>query len=174
MTATTETTKSKEHLLDWLRDAYAMEIQAQELLEKQLNRLENYPTLAMRLREHLEETKDQAQQIEGCIKMLDADTSMVKNALGKISANLTGMAAIFSSDEILKSSIASAAFEEYEVASYKILIAAAEHAGEVKIANICRAILLQEEAMAAWLKTHIPQLTTDFLVRDELDVKAKV
>lgn len=174
MARSVDHTKSKEHLLDWLRDAYAMELQAEELLEKQLNRVENYPTLSMRLREHLEETKDQARQIESCIKMLDSDTSMVKNALGKLSGNLTGMAAIFSSDEILKSSIASAAFEEYEIASYKILIAAAEHAGEIKIANICRSILLQEEAMAAWLKTHIPELTTNFLVRDELDVKAKV
>lgn len=166
-------TQSKEHLLVWLRDAYAMELQSQEFLEKQLNRVENYPTLSLRLREHLEETKDQAQQIENCIKMLDADTSMVKNALGKISGNLTGMAAVFSSDEILKSSIASAAFEEYEIASYKILIAAAEHANEAKISNICRAILLQEEAMAAWLNTHIPGLAMDFLVRSELDMEAR-
>lgn len=30
----------REHLEDWLRDAYAMERQAQTLLESQLNRLE--------------------------------------------------------------------------------------------------------------------------------------
>lgn len=167
-------TESKEHLLDWLKDAYAMEIQAQELLEGQLNRVENYPTLSVRVKEHLQETKEQARQLERCIKMLDSDTSGVKNALGKISGNLTAMAAIFASDEVLKSSIASAAFEEYEIASYKILIAAAEHAGEMEIANICRGNLLQEEAMAAWLNMHIPKLATDFLVRDETGIKAKV
>jgi len=167
-------TESKEHLLHWLRDAYAMEIQARELLEGQLSRVENYPTLSVRLKDHLEETKEQARQLERCIKMLDSDTSGVKNALGKITGNLTAMAAIFSSDEVLKSSIASAAFEEYEIASYKILIAAAEHAGQSEIANICKGNLLQEEAMAAWLNTHIPKLATDFLVRDETGIKAKV
>ena len=36
---------SRDNLTAWLRDAYAMENQAIEILEKQANRLEHYPEL---------------------------------------------------------------------------------------------------------------------------------
>jgi ferritin-like metal-binding protein YciE len=36
---------SRENLTAWLRDAYAMENQAIEILEKQASRLEHYPEL---------------------------------------------------------------------------------------------------------------------------------
>ena len=36
-------TTPRDNLISWLRDAYAMEGQAIELLETQIQRLENYP-----------------------------------------------------------------------------------------------------------------------------------
>ena len=55
-------TTARENLSNWLRDAYAMEGQAIELLEAQINRLEGYPEALPRLRSHLNETR--AQQIQ--------------------------------------------------------------------------------------------------------------
>ena len=49
-------TTARENLSNWLRDAYAMEGQAIELLEAQINRLEGYPEALPRLRSHLNET----------------------------------------------------------------------------------------------------------------------
>ncbi len=43
----------QDHLLDWLRDAHAMEEQAITMLEAQASRLENYPALRRRVQEHL-------------------------------------------------------------------------------------------------------------------------
>ena len=39
------TTSAKDHLLDWLRDAHAMEEQAEHMLRSQSSRLEHYPQL---------------------------------------------------------------------------------------------------------------------------------
>jgi ferritin-like metal-binding protein YciE len=48
---------AREWLIQWLRDAHAMEEQAETMLSGQLSRLENYPELSRRIQQHLDETK---------------------------------------------------------------------------------------------------------------------
>ena len=42
-------TRAEENLNDWLRDAHAMEQQAEKMLEATSSRLENYPELRERM-----------------------------------------------------------------------------------------------------------------------------
>ena len=44
----------QENLLDWLRDAHAMEQQAEQMLKAQSKRLEHYPQLKARIDQHIE------------------------------------------------------------------------------------------------------------------------
>lgn len=164
----------KEHLVAWLKDAYAMEKQAIELLTRQSGRIENYPELTARLKQHLEETRWQADQIEQCLNRLGSDTSSLKSGVGILSGNMKSMGMMFADDEVIKDSMASAVFEHFEITNYKILIAAAEHAGEPEIARVCGAICSQEEAMADWLDEHIPETTMAYLSRDSIGMEAKV
>ena len=53
-------TVSRENLTTWLRDAYAMENQAIEILKKQVSRLEHYPELRAKVSSHLDESHRQA------------------------------------------------------------------------------------------------------------------
>jgi Uncharacterized protein conserved in bacteria len=46
-----------EHYHDWLRDAHAMEKQAESMLESMASRIENYPDLRARIEQHSNETK---------------------------------------------------------------------------------------------------------------------
>ena len=46
-----------EHYHDWLRDAHAMEKQAESMLESMASRIDNYPELRARIEQHLSETK---------------------------------------------------------------------------------------------------------------------
>ncbi len=46
-----------EHYHDWLRDAHAMEKQAESMLESMASRIDNYPELRARIEQHLNETK---------------------------------------------------------------------------------------------------------------------
>ena len=62
--------KPNEHLLDCLRDAYAMEKQAESMLKAQSFRLEHYPELRQRMNQHLEETLCQQALLEGCLDRL--------------------------------------------------------------------------------------------------------
>ena len=49
-----------KYLEDWLRDAHAMEKQAEEMLKAQAKRIEHYPALSARIDQHLHETEHQA------------------------------------------------------------------------------------------------------------------
>ncbi|EFD6852775.1 ferritin-like domain-containing protein, partial [Escherichia coli] len=52
-----------EHYHDWLRDAHAMEKQAEKMLESMASRIENYPELRSRIEQHISETKNQLSQL---------------------------------------------------------------------------------------------------------------
>lgn len=86
--------------------------------------------------------------------------------MGKMAALGQAVGGMTASDEIVKGAMAGYVFEHFEIASYTALIAAAKTAGDPETARVCEQILVQEEAMADWLATHLPELTEEFLVRD--------
>ncbi|HEX5079377.1 MAG TPA: ferritin-like domain-containing protein [Geminicoccaceae bacterium] len=166
-------TTPRDNLAAWLRDAYAMEGQAIELLESQIERLENYPQAQPRLREHLEETKAQQVAVEQCLERLGESPSSLKEATMRLGANVQGMLHGFAGDEVLKHALGSHAFEHFEAGSYRSLSVAAEAAGEPQIAQTCKRLMEQEQAMAAWVWEQIPALTSAFVERDATGGPAK-
>ena len=162
-------TESREWLVQWLRDAHAMEEQAETMLSGQLSRLDSYPELSERIRSHLEETKEQARRLKTCLDGLGEGSSMLKDAGGKLTATAQSISGVFAGDEVMKGSLASYTFEHMEIASYTILIAAANAAGEAEIARVCEQNLREEETMAEWLKSNLPQVTEQFLARADAD-----
>ncbi|MCT8266294.1 ferritin-like domain-containing protein [Afifella sp. JA880] len=154
-----------ENLVAWLRDAHAMEKQAETMLNAQSSRIENYPEVKKRIEEHLKETQSQAERIEGCLKSLGASSSGMKDMGGKTTAMMQGLGGMFTSDEVIKGAMASYAFEHFEISAYTALVAAAEELGETQVADTCREILKEEEAMASWLAEHLPGVTKAYLER---------
>ena len=163
----------KENLAAWLRDAHAMEGQAETLLQTQIDRLKNYPEALPRLKSHLQETQDQRAALERCLKQLGEDTSTLKDSAMKVAANLQGMMHAMSSDEVLKNTLASAAFEQFEAASYRMLVTAAQIAGEPQIAKTCETIMEQEVSMADWVWGQLSPMTEKYLSLDMADAEAK-
>ena len=164
----------RENLLDWLRDAHAMEQQAEQMLRAQASRIEHYPIVKARIVQHLEETLGQQALLKACIERLGGSTSIMKDTLGRMMAFGQAAGGMTNSDEIVKGAISSYVFENLEIATYTSLIAAAKTVGDVETQRTCEQILPQEQAMAAWILAHLPQLTEEFLVRDATpDVEAK-
>src|SRR5918998_1082082 len=117
---------AEERLMEWLRDAHAAEEQAETMLSGVAGRIENYPQLKARLEQHLQETKRHAELVRGCIERRGGSTSMIKDAGAKMIAMGQAMSGMFVGDEVMKGTIANAAFEAMEISSYRILIATAE------------------------------------------------
>lgn len=163
----------KENLVAWLRDAHAMEGQAETLLKTQIDRLENYPEAMPRLQSHLAETQQQRRSVEQCLKDLGEDTSTLKDSAMKLAANMQGMMHAMSSDEVLKNVLASAAFEQFEAATYRMLATAAQIAGEPKIAQTCETIMEQEVSMADWVWCQLSPITEKYMELDMANADAK-
>jgi len=164
----------REHLLDWLRDAHAMEQQAGQMLKAQASRIDNYPKMKARIEQHLEETLGQQKLLEGCLERLGGSPSAIKDTMGMMAAAGQAISGMFASDEIVKGAMASYVFEHMEIASYNTLIAAARQAGDAETQRVCEQILAQEEAMAQWVMDNLPEVTQTFMARDATDgVEAK-
>ncbi|MFP3343299.1 DUF892 family protein [Halomonas sp. SIMBA_159] len=163
-----------KYLEDWLRDAHAMEKQAEEMLKAQAKRIEHYPALSARIEQHLHETEHQAEKLERVMNELGIDTSAMKDMGGKLTAFGQSIGGMMAGDEVVKGGIASYAFECFEIASYKALIASAEQANQPEVVRVCREILQEERAMAEWLDQHLDETTRSFLTRAaDNDVQVK-
>lgn len=159
------TSAENEHVIDWLRDAHAMEQQAESMLNSLAGRLDHYPDLRSRIVEHIEETRWQRGQLERCLTRLGSSQSTVKDMGAKLIAFGQGLSGMVVSDEVVKGAMSSYVFENMEIASYTILIAAADAVGDVETRTVCEQILAQERAMAAWLLERLPATTATFLTR---------
>lgn len=73
---------------------------------------------------------------------------------------------MLASDEVMKGVLASYTFEHLEIASYRMLIQAAKHAGDDETKRVCEGILEQEIAMAKWLEDHMDAITEKFLEQE--------
>lgn len=155
---------AREHFLDWLRDAHAMEEQAETMMSTLSARLEHYPALKQRIDLHIEETREQARMLQTCLTRYDTDNSTMKDMTGKVMASVHGMATMFASDEVIKGGLMSYAFEHFEIATYNTLIAGARALGDQESLQVFETILLQERAMADWLAEHLPETTMSYLL----------
>ncbi|EDV0966415.1 ferritin-like domain-containing protein [Salmonella enterica subsp. enterica serovar Bredeney] len=163
-----------EHYHDWLRDAHAMEKQAESMLESMASRIENYPDIKARIEQHISETKHQITMLEEVLDRNGISRSVLKDSMSKMAAMGQSIGGMFPSDEIVKGSISGYVFEQFEIACYTSLLAAAKKAGDTASIPTIEAILKEEMQMADWLIKHILQTTEQFLLRSEADgVEAK-
>jgi len=163
-----------EHYHDWLRDAHAMEKQAESMLESMASRIDNYPDVRARIEQHITETKQQITVLEEILDRNDISRSMLKVSMSKMMAFGQSVGGMVTSDEIVKGSISGYVFEQFEIACYTSLLAAAKKAGDMASVPAIESILAEEQRKADWLIQHIPDTTEQFLLRSDADgVEAK-
>jgi len=146
-----------------LRDAHAVEHQALALMDRQLDRLKNYPEVETRMRAHRLETEHQIERLDHILEKLGENHSGLKDAALSVSGNLAALAHTLAGDEILKNSFANFAFENFEAASYKALITVADHGGFADAIPLLRETLDEELAMAQFCDEVLPRVTRRFL-----------
>ena len=166
-----ETNRINEELDQWLRNAHAMEEQAEKMLEAQSSRIENYPELAAGVNRHLAETRRQKERLEQCLDRRGTSSSSMKDVAAKFTAMMQGVGGSMAADEVVKGAMASYTFEHFEISAYRALIAAAELAGDSETARVCTEICREEEAMADQLAGLLPQVATTYLQRSAREME---
>ena len=155
-----------------LKNAHALEKQATQLLERQLERIENYPEVEAVLRTHLRETEEQIRRIDELLHSFGEDRSLLKDLATQFSGNMAAIAHSVMQDEILKNHFANHAFENFEIASYMSLIAMAEATGHGAHLSALQTTLREEEKTAQILRDMTPDLTLKFMRLSEQGAKA--
>jgi ferritin-like metal-binding protein YciE len=155
-----------------LKNAHALEQQASQIIGRQLDRIESYPDVAARLRQHLEETRTQQQRVEEILGSMNETYSAVKDFGAGFMGNMAVIAHAPAPDEILKNSFANLAFENYEIAAYTSLIALGEANGATRVLGLLEETLREEQDMAKWVADHLKSLTLTFLERSSAGAKA--
>ena len=156
---------------------YAMRMRWKSKPNRCLNQwsaeLKTIPICA-RIEQHVSETKNQIVVLEEILDRNDISRSVLKDSMSKMAALGQSIGGMFPSDEIVKGSISGYVFEQFEIACYTTLVAAAKKAGDTASVPALESILAEEQAMADWLIRHIPQTTEQFLLRsDASGVEAK-
>ena len=153
----------REYFVTGARNAHAVEKQAMSLIERQLDRIENYPDVASMLRKHLDETKAQHERLDRILDELGESRSVLKDLALEFGANMQALAHGAADDEILKNTLANLAFENFEIASYKSLITMAEMGGFNQFVSPLQQSLREEQAMASWIDQNVETVTRAFL-----------
>jgi ferritin-like metal-binding protein YciE len=161
------TNSARDIFVVGLRNAHAMETQARELMERQSERLTDYPDVRQKVSEHLRETEAQLVRLEKCLDACGESTSSLKDTAQSIVANVMAMAHSMAGDEIMKNTFANNAFEHFEIAAYKSLLALAGPAGAESAKPALETSLREEERMAAWIDANVQNVTMQYLAREQ-------
>jgi ferritin-like metal-binding protein YciE len=156
-------TNGKRVLVDWLRDAHAMEKTSVDNLDRLADRFSRHPELAVRFREHWRDSVGQVVALEACLRKLGSDTSTFKDLARRFVGIAQAYAGAISLDEPVKDCQAAYASMHLVIATYVSLRAAAMELDEQELVRVCDEHLQRERAMAGWLEQQITEVTLDFL-----------
>lgn len=159
------TNAAKDTFVVGLRNAHAMETQARELMERQSERLDQYPEVKAKITAHLQETNEQLRRLEQCLEACGESTSSLKDTTQSVMANAQAMMHAMAGDEILKNTFANNAFENFEIAAYKSLLALCGPAGVEQTRAPLETSLKEEQRMAQWIDANVEKVTMDYIAR---------
>lgn len=147
-------------LLAYLRDVHALEGQAVKLLEAGAERVDD-EFLEVAFRDHLAETREHLEEIEGLLEERGARPSLIKDTILK--AGGLNLSTFFGAqpDSTTKLAGFAFAFEHLEVAAYELLQRVAARAGDEGVVATAEQILAEERAAArrvaeSWERPDVP------------------
>lgn len=158
---------TQEIYITGLRNAHAMENQALAIMRPQVSRIEHYPEMAERLDQHIAETEGQLQRLDRLLELAQSSNSGLKDAALSLGGTMAALGHSVAPDEIVKNSFANFAFENYEIAAYKSLLALAEEVADEEAIDLLQQNLDEEIAMSDWLDSNIEPLTLRFATLSE-------
>ncbi len=154
-----------QNLLGWLRDAHAMEEQAEELFSGQAKRLKPYGEISLQLETEARSSVEHQKRLSIRIQQLGSDVSTVKNTAAKILALGQNIVGTVMSDEPVKGMLGLYTITQMGIGAYKILITAAESMQDHETARVCADLLNEYKARSLWLETNLQDVTQLFLAR---------
>lgn len=135
------------------------------ILENHANDAKDYPQIQARIQQHVAETRQHANLVQGCIERHGESISAVKTSVGSLIGAVQSVATGPFEDQLVKNALTDYASENFEVACYRALIVAAQQLGDQETVRICEQILRDDQEMASWLEQNLP-LTVQLMIQE--------
>jgi ferritin-like metal-binding protein YciE len=155
--------ETREIYVTALKNTHALEMQALQIMERQVERLQRYPEMEAALRRHIEETHGQRTRLEEALHSLSESPSAIKEGVLGFVGNIMALGHTPAQDEILKNAYANHAFENFEIAAYESLLAIAEAAGQQTALTGFEQSLREEEGMARKVRELVRPTTLRYI-----------
>ena len=139
--------KLREKLIDYLRDAHAMERNVLLMLESMISTSRDIEIVEM-LEDHKTETRRQERLLRERLQALGKDISVRKELQTMAGAAMKGTIDQVRGDSAGKNARDAFVTEHLEIAAYELLERLADRAGDLETAEVARRIRAEEEAMA--------------------------
>src|ERR1700709_31546 len=150
-------------LIQYLSEAYGKERELEVALQTDIAMTNKQP-YKKRLQEHLRETKAHAKALDRRIKKLGGGGQTVQSLVGKATALAKGPLHMIrgtgEQEKLLKNAKTQFTAEQEEISTYLAIEVFATKVGDSETAKLARDIRKDEERMAKFLETQIPQLAT--------------
>jgi ferritin-like metal-binding protein YciE len=146
----------KDKLIGYIQDAYAMENEIAQVLQRQIDVSGKHPEIQAKLTQHLAETELQRKRMEQRLAAYDTTPSMVKGAASAIMGNVVGLTGALRGDMLTRNMRDDYVTEHLEIAAYTLLITTARACGDEETARQAELSLREEVAMADWIFQHLP------------------
>jgi ferritin-like metal-binding protein YciE len=176
MVATTADLASSETVknifITGVQNAHALEKEALQLMQRQVERFENYPEMSQILRTHITETEGQIRRLDEILHNFGEDRSLLKDMATQFMANMAAAGHMPMADEVIKNTFANHAFENFEIAAYTSLIAMAEASGHQRFIPALEETLREEQKTAQLIRDQIVPITQKYLAREAQGLKA--
>ena len=156
-------TDTRDIYVTALKNTHALEMQALQIMERQVERLQHYPEMEQALRRHIEETHGQRDRLEEALQGLAESPSAIKEGILGFVGNMMALGHTPAQDEILKNAYANHAFENFEIAAYESLLAIGEAAGQQNHQAAFQQSLREEEGMARKVRELIRPTTLRYI-----------
>lgn len=154
---------TKDELIEWLCDAYAMEKALEISLKKQIDSDDTLQPLREQFESHYVETQRHAGAVEAALKSLDATPSLLKTTFAQSLETMKSIGSSFAKDAGVKAMLAAYASEHFEIGCYVALAAGARNLDMPEIEKMCDEILVDEKRMADWLEINLPNAVSSYL-----------
>ena len=156
-------TSPRDTYITGLVNAHALENQAISILSRQVERLESYPEMSDQLRLHIDESKTQAARLEEILQAHGTSHSTLKDLVTSFTGNMAALAHAPMQDEVMKNTFANFAFEHFEIAAYRSLLAMADLAGDSSSPKLLQQSLSEEIRMAKWIEDNLDATTRKYV-----------
>lgn len=162
-TSASESDRGRSLYVTGLKNAHALEKQAISIMTPQVARLDHYPEMRDRLQAHIDETRGQIARLDQLLSQVGTSPSMIKDMGLSMTGGIAAIAHSAAGDEVLKNSFANMAFENFEIASYKSLIAMSEALSMTDARGLLVQTLQEEQSMAQFIDDNLATITQRYM-----------